>query len=454
MLMLRKLSLPDAVRLPLAVYRAAFPLALTLLAPSLLLRMLRRGNWSAKFAQRLGCFDVEDVARLGEGGWTWIHSISVGETLVALKLVRALQAACPQIRVALSVTTSTGYALAREASGDFLFAFYNPVDVPSAVERVLEGLKPDCLVLIEGEVWPNLVSACVEAGIPVMLANARLSPRSAARFARWKRWCAPFFGLLEWIAVPDAQDVSRWEKLGVSQKQLRLTGSVKFDHGDVSDPQVQRLRELVGSLGVGEATPVVVAGSTHEGEERMLVEAMRGWRSEFPELRLIIVPRHIERAPALMAELRALGVRLALRSELPVREEADVLIVDTTGELRSWYGLCTVAFVGKSLCGYGGQNPVEPALAGKPVVFGPHMENFAVVVAHLLAQDAAVQVSDAASLERHIAMLLRSPARRQQLGDRAKSALKEHQGSASRTAALILQTRARRVEALSAPVPQ
>ncbi|MEY5026062.1 MAG: 3-deoxy-D-manno-octulosonic acid transferase [Verrucomicrobiota bacterium] len=433
--------LPPEVALPLAAYRLLSPLVAAAMLPGFVRRLLRRGGWQEHFGQRFGWFSNEEKAQLATARWTWIHSISVGETLVALKLARALQALEPGIPIALSVTTSTGYALAAGAASDTLRVMYNPVDAPAPVAHVLHWLRPERVVLVEGEVWPNLMAACWERGIPVMLANARLSPRSAARFARFRRWCAPFFGMLEWIGIPDAEDQPRWENVGVASENLRLTGSIKFDQGagGASEGRLGELRGVLARLGWEEGAPLVVAGSTHDGEEVLLARAFQRWRREHPGLRLVVVPRHVERAPALAREVEAEGVRVVRRSLWrDAQGEAGVLLVDRTGELRDWYALATVTFVGKSLTAEGGQNPVEPALAGKPVVFGPHMENFEVVVRHLLAGKAAIQVANAEEMETQVARLLGNEAERQGYGARAREVLEHHQGAAARTAALVL----------------
>ena len=344
------------------------------------------------------------------------------------------------MRIALSVTTSTGYALAKEAASDWLFPMYNPLDNRSAVGRVLSALRPERLILIEGEIWPNLASACREGSIPLLLANARLSPRSAAGFAKWRKWTAPFFGLLDWVGLPEAPDRERWIAVGAPPQSLELTGSIKFDQGSATATAPDRaLESLLLSTGMPAGTPLLVAGSTHEGEEVTLAELLVHWRKAHPALRLILAPRHVERVPVLLRELKHRGLRILRRTELPAQTGWDILLLDTTGELKDWYSLATLAFVGKSLTAHGGQNPVEPALAGKAVVFGPHMENFESVVRLLLQADGAVQVDGSAELETQIAALLGAPERRQALGQNAIRSLAAHQGATQRTVEAILK---------------
>ena len=433
-------ELPPEVRAALRVYRAALPLVSAVLLPGYLARMVRRGNYKEGFWQRLGYFGEDAAARLRTDRWTWIRSISVGETLVALKLARALHAADSNLRIALSVTTSTGYALAREATSDWLFPMYNPLDNRSAVGRVLSALRPERLILIEGEIWPNLASACRERSIPLLLANARLSKRSAAGFAKWSKWTAPFFGLLDWVGLPEEADRERWLAVGAPRESLEVTGSIKYDQGTTgtTGPN-QHLSALLLATGMPAGTPLLVAGSTHDGEEVILAELLARWRKTHPSLRLLLVPRHVERVPALLRELKPLGLRILRRTELPVQADWDILVLDTTGELKDWYSLATLAFVGKSLTSHGGQNPVEPALAGKPVVFGPHMENFESVVRLLLQAEGAVQVASPADLEAEVTALLGAPERRQALGQNAIRSLAAHQGATLRTVAAILK---------------
>lgn len=428
-----------ALRRSLRIYRMGLPLAAIVLVPGFLRRMVRRGGYEAHFGQRFGSFTPEESTRMRAHSWTWIRSISVGETLVALKLAKALRAANSQLHIALSVTTSTGYTLAAKEACEWLFVFYNPVDSRHAVRKVLDLLRPERLVLVEGELWPNLLDACLHRDIPVMLANARLSPRSARRFAKAKKWTAPFFNLLRWVGIPDEEDRPRWESIGVPRERLLLTGSIKFDHQTGGQPHAGPLRSLLQNSGLPENSPLLVAGSTHDGEEFWLVSHLRLWRQKHPTLRLLIAPRHVERTPGLLKELAPLGAKIIRRTSLPSSEPWDVLLLDTTGELNQWYPLASIAFVGKSLTAHGGQNPVEPALAGKPVVFGPHMENFEAVVRILLEADGAVQAATPEELETVVERLLDDPTRCETLGRHALSALQIHQGAARRTAEIILK---------------
>jgi 3-deoxy-D-manno-octulosonic-acid transferase len=437
----------------LLLYRLLFPFAFLVMLPFYALRLLRRERGRAAHSkppgyrlglgQRFGRYDAEIRTRLAaQPAPVWICSISVGETLVALKIARAIRARDPQVRVVLSVTTSTGYELLlREAAAlGWLVPLYNPIDFHFAARAAISAIKPRVLVLTEGGIWPNLLSAARAAGIRVVLAGARLSPRSERRWLRFRGIARTVWSFFDLVCVPEAEDVTRFEGIGVACDRIRHTGSVKFDNASKDTPSREaEFRALVTPLGF--SAPLIVGGSTWAPEEQALADSVQKLRADFPSLRLILVPRHVERAAAIADELTRARLRVALRSKLPQTGEADVLLVDTTGELRGWYALANVVFVGKSLPGIsetGGQNAGEPAALGLPVVFGPHMENFAPLVTHLLKDKAAVQIASAFELHRALHALLNEPEGRAAIGQRACAALAIHQGAAARTAECIL----------------
>jgi 3-deoxy-D-manno-octulosonic-acid transferase len=430
------------------IYNLLFPFVFVLLLPGYLRRMVRRGNYRPALGQRFGFYAPVLRARLAQGpARPWIQAVSVGEMLVALKLIAALRARCPGTPLILSTTTTTGFALATERAGPGVEIVYTPIDDAGCVRRAFDVLRPSRVIIVDGGLWPNFLWEAHARGLHVALVNARLSPRSEGRWHRFSFVARQVMQLLDLVCVPEAADVARWQTLGVPAGRVRQTGSIKFDdqapaglsfdHGSAST----KLRHYLDTLGVGPAAPVLLAGSTHPGEERAVCAAYVRLRARFPELFLIIAPRHVERAPDIVAELAGFGLRIVLRSE-PVGSASvrpDVLLIDTTGELRDWYAMATLVFIGKSLHAAGGQNPREAVAAGKPVIFGPRMDNFRDLAAELLAVQGAFQVMDVAALESVCAQLLADPAARARQAAAAGEILAAHAGAALRTADLLLE---------------
>ena len=430
---------PGAARLPLLIYRLLFPVAFVAMLPGIVARMFRRGNFRNRFGERFGLFSPEVLRKLEPGGWTWIHAVSVGEMIMGLKLARTLQATEPGLRVLLSTTTSTGFELANKQLGPGIELIYYPLDIPSVIRRVLRIVRPARLVLVDKELWPNLVTECHRRSIPVSIVNARLSPKSERGFLKWRRWVAPFFAMLDNVCVQEPEDVERWSALGVRSEALHCTGSLKFDFAAQGESRAAEFAAILRGIGVNGDTPILLGGSTFPGEEALLCRVLLAVRERLPRAFLILVPRHVERTPEVEADVRAAGLRFTLRQgESASGERPDVLIVNTTGELRDWYAVATVCFVGKSMLAKGGQNPAEPVLAGRPVVFGPCMENFAALVRQFLAVGGALQARDETELAEMVSPLLADPARGRDMADRARAVLQVHFGATERTAALML----------------
>ncbi len=364
------------------IYNLLWPLGLLFFLPGYFTKMLRRGGYREKFGQRLGIYDRRLRARLSKQRSTWLHAVSVGEVNVALKLANALRTHEPDLHCALTTTTTTGFALARKNAPPWIEVMYTPLDYWPIMRRAFSFIRPVRIVLVEAEIWPNLAAE----------AHARR--------------IAPTFRLLDLVCVPEKEDAKRWAALGVSQDRIRLTGSIKYDPAGLD--QVAEIQETAHPVSLNHLepeSPVLFGGSTHRGEEEVLANIFLRLRQQFPSLRLFIAPRHVERLREIRAQLDALRLRVALTSEVLASREpdADCVLLDTTGELQRWYGTATVVFMGKSLAAHGGQNPVEPILAGKPVVFGPHMENFATLAKALVSKKGAIQVRDIDSLELAIA---------------------------------------------------
>lgn len=430
------------------LYNLLLPLILLLGLPSFLAKGLRRGGLARNFRQRLGSFPSSTLVRFAGTRPVWIHAVSVGEVFLALKLVEALRAAAPGLRIVLSTTTTTGFRVASERESDILTVIHNPVDLPWTVSRVLGLVDPCALVLVESEIWPNLVGLAKRRGIPVLLANARLSPRSERRYRRVRALVAPVFSLLDGATVPFDEDVPRWFAIGLPADRIMVTGSVKFDHSGpaaVSESLLGELTAWLDATGMPPQRRILLGGSTHEGEEGLLARVAREVRPTFPDLELVLVPRHAERGPEIAEQLRRDGFHPVLRSGATTADGTidpaamRVWISDTTGELRAWFHLAELVVMGKSFHGSGGQNPVEPILAGRPVVVGPHMENFSEVVSELRSLGGLRQLEGEGELGPALAELLRDPHVGRGMVRVGATAMARHAGSAERNAAWILR---------------
>ena len=422
------------------IYNLFWPIGLLFFLPGYLAKMIRRGGYREKFGQRLGIYDRELRVRLSKRESTWLHAVSVGEVNIALKLAHALRALEPDLCCVLTTTTTTGFALANKNAPPWIDVLYTPVDYWPIMRRAFSVIRPTRIVLVEAEVWPNLVALAHERRIPTILVNARLSPRSESRFRRFRFFVAPTFRLLDLVCAQELDDVERWVAIGVARDRIRAVGSIKYDpDGRDQALEAQESAHQAGFTHADRESPVLFGGSTHRGEEEILASIFLRLRQQFPSLRLFIAPRHVERLREIRAQFGALPMRMTLASEVAIGREsgADCIVLDTTGDLHRWYAIATIVFMGKSLTAHGGQNPVEPIIAGKPVVFGPHMENFATLAKALVLKKGAIQVSDMDSLELTIAELLRDSEARKRLVQRAREVLSEHQGATARAAALI-----------------
>lgn len=439
-----------SLALSLCLYNLLLPVGLLLMLPGAMRKMRQRGGQWSDLWQRLGFLSVAQRQALAllpsKEHRLWIHAVSVGEVGIAVKLITRLLAEYPQSGIVLTTTTPTGHALAAEFAArqvGRVLVLYSPLDLPGVGRRMLRALMPAQIVLVEAEVWPNLVSAAVDSGIPVSLVNARLSPRSERRFHQLGFLIKPIFALLNQVMVQEPEDVSRWTGLGVSQDRVHHTGSIKFDpQGAAADVvQVQALGRVLEKIGLQANQPILLLASTHPGEEELLAQMTLRLRARHPDLALLIVPRHVERAAVLAQELSAIGLPTVRRSQVETEsvESSLNLLIDTTGELRAWQELASIVIVGKSFLATGGQNPAEAVMARKPVLFGPHMENFQALVELLLARKGAIQVPDIANLEQAVNTLLSDPIQCQELGRLGHAALSRHEEATARTVKLLMR---------------
>jgi 3-deoxy-D-manno-octulosonic-acid transferase len=346
--------------LVLGLYRVLLPVFLLVSLPGWLVRMGRRGGFGSGLRERFSIYrpDLEDEPC----GAVHLHAVSVGETMIAVKLIRAWQAREPGKCFVLATGTATGHAVGVEAALPGVRVTYAPVDFKGCVNRYLGRFEPSQIVLVEGEAWPHLLLACRKRGIPVRLVNARLSPRSERRYRKLAAVIRPVFGMLDAVAAQEPADIARWEAMGVAKERIAVTGSSKFDPGAAVKP-AQRV-EFAGMLeSFGAGRPVVLAASTHAGEEAWIGQVVRESGALFA-----VVPRHAERRAEVKADLEKEGFEVVLRSAFhpPADPAKACLVIDSTGELRDWTAHATVVVIGKTILGTGGQNPAEAILARRP----------------------------------------------------------------------------------------
>ncbi len=414
--------------------RALYILVTYLLTPLVLASLLWRGFRNRGYWQGLG----ERFGRYRpiEGdGCIWVHAVSVGEAQAAVPLVRALMTRYPNRRMLISTVTPTGRARVQAVFGDQVHLVYAPYDLPGAVRRFFQYHRPALAIIMETELWPNLFHECGRSGVPLVLASARISPRSVSRY----RHFLPLFrdalahGIV--IAAQSERDAERFLSLGASKARTHTVGNIKFD----LEPRGSGAgaRELL--LGAGESRPVWIAASTHQGEEQAALEAHAKVLETFPRALLVLVPRHPERFDNVAQQVARSGLRFVRRSSGQQCEATmQVFLLDTLGELPDFFRAVDVAFVGGSLVPVGGHNLLEPAAASIPVLTGPHYFNAPDIAEELLAHNAAVRVGDSTELADEVRRFLLSEDLRTQTGARAYAVIEANRGTLGRLLELVV----------------
>jgi 3-deoxy-D-manno-octulosonic-acid transferase len=426
------------------LYNILFIVFFALSAPYYFWRLRRRGNWRVGFSQRFASYDASLKQALTNRHVIWLHAVSVGEVNLCTQLIRALEPRVPNLKIVVSTTTTTGMAELRSRLPTHVSKIYYPVDRSKFVNRALATINPKAIVLVEAEIWPNFLWRAQRLGIPVFLVNARLSDRSYPRYKKFRFLFRPLFASFTGVGAQNEEDAVRLREVGCRPEAVRVVGNLKFDAAKLDERRTLDVPAMLRQLGVPVDAQLLVAGSTHDGEEIILAAMARRLRVKFPKLFLVLVPRHFERCREVGQKLRARDVKFFWRTEI-IRKtkfnagELECLLVNTTGELRFFYEHATVVFVGKSLTAIGGQNPIEPGALGKAMVFGPNMQNFADVTRSFLKQDAAVQVRDPEALEKAVSELLADENRRAVLGRNALKVVAENLGAVARTVKIILQ---------------
>lgn len=418
-----------------AMNRHLYNLLFHLCLPLIGLRLMWRAWRAPAYSKRIGERFAFGLPALRSGG-IWVHAVSVGESIAAAPLVRELLARYPDLPITLTCMTPTGSERIRALFPEAQFAgrvqhCYLPYDLPWAASRFLSRVRPRLAVIMETELWPNYIHQCARRGIPVALANGRLSARSAKGYARFAKLTAPMLAELNLLAVQTEVEAQRFIALGARPETVAVTGSIKFDQ-QVDADLLARATALRAQW-QAQQRPVWIAASTREGEDALVIQAHQRLLATQPDALLILVPRHLERFDSAAVQLREAGLACVRRSSgEAVSPGVQVLLGDSMGELMFLYSLADIAFVGGSLVETGGHNPLEPAALGLPVIMGPHRFNFQEITAKLLERGALCEVTDAEALGTQVALLLAEPTRALAMRDAGLAVLKANQGALQR----------------------
>ena len=407
------------------LYTLLFHLGLPLVA----IRLWLRARKAPAYARRIGERFALNLPPMQPGG-IWVHAVSVGESIAAAPMIRALLTRYPQLPITVTCMTPTGSERIQALFADEprIQHCYLPYDLPWAAARFLDRIKPKLGVIMETELWPNLIHQCAKRGIPVALANARLSARSARGYARFARLTRPMLEAMSLIAVQTQTEAERFRQLGARPECVEVTGSIKFDLS--IDPQLWvKARELREQWQAQER-PVWIAASTHEGEDEIVLAAHRQLLAHYPNALLMLVPRHPERFNSVFELCQREGFVTVRRSQhTPVSAQTQVLLGDTMGELLFLYAVADSAFVGGSLVPNGGHNVLEPAALGKPVLSGPHLFNFLEIAALLREAGALEEVDDAPGLAVAVQRLFELPQDAQRMAEAGLKVMQANQGA-------------------------
>ncbi|HSC76800.1 MAG TPA: lipid IV(A) 3-deoxy-D-manno-octulosonic acid transferase [Pseudomonadales bacterium] len=424
-----------------AMPRLLYTIAYTLLLPVILLRLLWRSRlapaYRRRWPERFGVFPAPDFDH--NNPVIWLHAVSVGETLAAVPLIKRLQLEHPDWQWIITTTTPTGSERVRATFGNRVYHVYAPYDLPVFLAAFLKRIRPALCIIMETELWPNMLHSCCIRKIPVVIANARLSEKSARGYKKLSPLTHGMMADVCMIAAQQQADGNRFIDLGLKQEKLAVTGSIKFDL-DLDNDILSKAAVLRSQWSFAETRKVFLAASTHPGEDEIILHTFSTLKKQFPDLLLVLVPRHPERFSTVAAQCEQAGWRVVKRSmNTAINQETDIVIGDTMGELLAFYGAADIAFVGGSLVPVGGHNLIEPAAWACPVISGPYLFNFS-EVARLLQENRALAIAqNTDELTATIGKWLSDEAQRKNSGDRAKEVAESNRGALQKLCSLIAE---------------
>ena len=420
-------------------------IALTIISPVIAYRMIRWRRYRRGIGEKLFGLSRQRGEQLhGHRKCIWIHAVSVGEVNLLSGIVKRLELTHPEFSIAISTSTDTGYDLATEKYGAER-VFFCPLDFTWAVQRTLRNLRPSKVLLAELELWPNLIHLADRANCPVYVFNARLSEKSATGYQKFSALTRSTFQRLHWVGCQDQETAQRFAECGTTAERLQVTGSLKFDGAPISR-DTNEIHQRVQWSGIDPWHRVWLFGSTQAGEESMAIDIYQRLRANHPELRLIIVPRHAERFDQVAQLIKSAGLTVHRRSiddslYHSTWESGTVILIDSIGELRHWWGVCQIATVGGSFGDRGGQNMLEPAGYGCATSFGPNTRNFAQIANGLLRAGGAIRVADAAELQSFVQRCLTDAPAADGLGRNARAVVRANLGGTDATIAAMMGTK-------------
>jgi 3-deoxy-D-manno-octulosonic-acid transferase len=419
------------------VYSLLSLAAIVVASPYFLYQAIRFKKHTPSLAQRLGYLPISFNVDGDES--IWIHAVSVGEALTARALAADLKARYPRLRLFVSTTTIAGQQVARRSVQHVDGVFYFPFDFALIVRRTLDVVNPRIFIMMETEIWPNLLRLCRRRGVKTMMVNGRISSRSYPRYRIARAFFRRVLADVDRFCMQSEESARRLVDIGADPSRVTVTGSLKFESLDWPSSSAHAKPRLFRFFRMSPARPVIVAGSTFRGEEAAVLRALARIKKTMPTAVAIVAPRQPERFAEAERLARDAGFATTRRSELPIDAEsrADVIVLDSIGELAQLYQLATVVFVGGSLVDHGGHNILEPAIVGKPIVFGPHMQNFKEIAESFVANGAAVCVASERELDDELLSLLTDPVRRVRMGAAARALVEANRGAKEKTLAAI-----------------
>ena len=418
------------------LYDLLVHLILLVLSPYFVLKMISRGKYRSGIPERFGFLNRDKLKRLdGSGRIVWFHGVSVGETKAVMPIVKLFKERHPDVRIVFSTTTPTGNKVAKNEGALLIDALiYFPLDLSWVVRRVVRHIRPNLLVVVEKEIWPNVVRILKDNDVPVVIVNGTISERSFRRYKTLSFFFRPIFENIAFFCARTSEDARRVVELGLSPERVRTTGNIKFDICSTSEDR-STIHEIEEAMQLRPTDTIIVAGSTHPGEEEILLDSFRVLKEEFDGLRLVLAPRHPERFAEVESLIKGSGLSYSRRTS---GGRGDVVLLDTVGELTRVYSLASVAFVGGSLVdGIGGHNLLEPAIYGKPVVYGSYLKSYLYMAEMLEAGGGGIRVDDGKDLVGAIRRLLSDSELRLRVGRCAKEVIEANRGATERCTRII-----------------